>query len=87
MLERDIEKKVCRHAEQHGWLVRKFTSPSQRAVPDRIFMRDGRTVFVEFKATGKRPTAAQSYEHDRLRAAGMTVHIIDTIEAGYALFP
>ena len=48
--ERDIEKKACDLAKAAGWLVFKFVSPSQRGVPDRIFIRQGRIVFIEFKA-------------------------------------
>ena len=86
MLEKTVERKVCLYAEKRGWLVRKFTSPSRRSVPDRILMKDGKAIFIEFKAPGRKPTDLQKLEHERLRAHGMTVHVIDNIEAGYALF-
>lgn len=49
-LEKDVEKKVCDYAKQMGCYVRKFTSPSQRSVPDRIIITPaGRVIFIEFK--------------------------------------
>ena len=50
--EKSIEKSVCDFAATLGWLRFKFVSPNNRAVPDDVFFRAGRTVFVEFKAPG-----------------------------------
>lgn len=41
----------------------------------------GELVWVEFKATGKKPTGAQVREHNRMRAVGQTVLVWDSIEA------
>ena len=38
----------------------------------------GRTVWVELKAPGEKPTAAQLREHARMRAAGQDVRVIDS---------
>jgi len=79
-LERDIERKACDLAKRAGWLAFKFVSPSQRGVPDRIFIKDGRVVFVEFKALGAKPTDFQWRMIDRLQAAGCEVHVCDSVE-------
>lgn len=85
-LERDIEKKVKDYAESKDWLTRKWTSPGHAFVPDQIFIRpDGKIIFIEFKATGKEPTAGQLREHGRLRGHGCLVYVIDSIAAGKAL--
>lgn len=39
------------------------------------------TVFVELKATGKKPETHQLREHERMRAMGQHVVVIDSIEA------
>jgi Holliday junction resolvase len=85
MRESHIERTVCRAAKHAGWLVFKWSSPNQRGVPDRIFTRAGRVLFVEFKAPGKRPTKLQRHIHEQLRAQGCEVAVIDNIEAGRAL--
>lgn len=86
MRESYIEKKVTEHAVSKGWLSYKFSSPARRAVPDRIYFKKGRVKLGEFKATGKKATKAQRYEHEKLRAQGIEVHVIDNIEEGIALF-
>lgn len=80
--ERDIESKVCELAKRAGWLVYKFVSPSQRGVPDRIFIRQGRIVFIEFKAPGAMPTKLQWRMIERLRGQDCEVHVCDSVESG-----
>lgn len=83
LLERQIEEKVGTYAKEQGFLVYKFTSPQRAAVPDRLYITPrGKVFFVEFKRTGQVPTPAQAREHDRLRAQGVTVYVIDLIETG-----
>ena len=84
--EKAIESTVCNTARKHGWLVRKFASPGRRGVPDRLFMRNGVSLFIEFKATGKRASHQQKTEHNNIRRAGIEVYVIDSIEEGRALF-
>jgi hypothetical protein len=80
MLEKDIEAKVRAKAIAAGWLVYKFTSPSRRSVPDRLFIRDGRYVFIEFKRPGGTLTTGQTREIDRLRCAGADVYVCYSVE-------
>lgn len=83
MRERDIESWSGRKAKEAGWWHRKFTSPGNRSVPDRVFARHGRVLWVEFKATGEKPTELQAEEHRKMRAAGLTVYWTDCRE-GFA---
>jgi hypothetical protein len=45
----------------------------------------GRTVWVELKAPGQKPTAAQLREHARMRAVGQDVRVIDSFTGVDAL--
>ena len=85
MLEISVEDKVCDYAEARGWLVRKVVYRGRRNAPDRWLMKNGRTVTIETKKFGKRPNIGQRREHDRLRAAGIPVFVVDTVEDGYKL--
>lgn len=80
--ESAIEKAVCEAARRAGWLTYKFVSPTQRGVPDRLFIRDGDFVFIEFKAPGKRPSKLQDMQIAKLRKAGCEVHVVDNVENG-----
>lgn len=86
MLERDIETRVCKHAQKYGILTRKFTSPSHRSVPDRLFLfPTGLAVFIEFKQKGKTLTKGQVREAKKLRELGHYVYLIDDVQAGKQL--
>ncbi|WP_027533842.1 hypothetical protein [Bradyrhizobium sp. WSM3983] len=82
MIESEIENAVCERAQANGWLVRKFKYIGRRAAADRLFIRGGRVVFIEFKQKGKLPRPGQDREHLRLKAHGAEVHVIDNIEDG-----
>lgn len=86
-LEKDIEKKVCAYARTLGCLVYKFTSPSQRSVPDRLFIMPGGRgcFFIEFKRLGQKPTPAQEVEIAKIQKRGIYVGVADNVDAGKAI--
>ena len=77
-----IESTVCNKAEAVGWLCRKVSWPGRRAAMDRLFVKEGRHVWIEFKAPGEDAEPLQSREHKRFRAAGAEVYVIDNVAAG-----
>ena len=78
MLEKDIEAHLVEGIKRLGGVAYKFTSPGRRNVPDRIcVLPGGRVVFVELKAPGKKPTAGQAREHQRLRDLWQQVDVCD----------
>ena len=83
MLERDIEKRVKEYARSKGWLAYKFTSPGHIGVPDGLFISPlGFVIFMEFKQTGKKPTAMQQREIDRINQHGVLALVVDSVEQG-----
>lgn len=83
MLEKHIEAKVCQYARQRGCEAYKFVSPSRAAVPDRLFLAPGgRCWFIEFKRTGQKASVAQQREHEKLKALGFRVYVVDSVEHG-----
>ena len=78
MREALLEARCCRRARAEGWLCFKFSSPGQRGVPDRIFVRGGRVVFVELKAPGRPTTRLQDRRIADLRREGAEVHVLDS---------
>ena len=85
MNESAIERAVCAYAKAKGCIVMKLSGQNQRGQPDRLFVRDGRVLFVEFKAPGKRPTALQERWISDLRRQGMFATSCDNIEKGKGL--
>lgn len=78
-----VEDPVCEFARGRGWLVRKIAYIGRRGGPDRMFIRSGRIVLVEFKKPGRTPGAQQRREIRRLRNHGAEVYVIDNAEDGY----
>lgn len=81
--EADIEKKVCNYAKGKGYVVDKFTSPSKRSVPDRLFTPPCGVMFlIEFKKRGKKPTEKQALDHEKRRKNNVFVYVVDDVEQG-----
>ncbi len=82
MKESAIEKAVCDHARANGCMVMKLAGPNQKGQPDRMFLKDGKALFLEFKAPGKKPTALQEKWMRQLREQGFHAYVCDNIENG-----
>ena len=78
--ERTIEAGFVRTARALGCLVYKLT---ERNAPDRLLVTPrNRIAFVELKRPGAKPRPEQEYEHERLRARGLAVYVVDSRERG-----
>ena len=87
VLEKTIEAALVQRVKALGGMAEKFTSPAKRSVPDRIVtLPGGRIIFVECKSPGKKPTPAQQKDHERRRALGCEVLVIDSFEGAKNAF-
>lgn len=76
--EAEVQKSVILHYEKDGWIVNKIIQCTNNGWPDLECYKNGITLFIECKATGKKPEDLQLYRHKLLRDAGFTVKVIDT---------
>ena len=83
--ESQIEKAVCDHARKRGAIVMKLSGMNQKGQPDRMFLHDGKVLFIEFKKQGKEPTALQRKWLRDLALQGFTTAWTANIEDGKAL--
>lgn len=79
MKESALEAQIVAWCRTQKILTYKFSSPARRGVPDRIFIKSGKILFVELKAPGNVPTALQDHELGTLTAAGMTAIWADNL--------
>jgi hypothetical protein len=49
-------------------------------VPDRLFMFDGRVIFIEFKRPGEKPSPIQRWVMNDLRTRGFDAAVMDDVE-------
>lgn len=85
MLERQVESNVVRYAKDHGAIVIKLNGPGDRGKPDRLFLHNGKVLFIEFKRPGGRASALQEKWMRDLRDAGFTAEIVDSVADGVNL--
>lgn len=89
--ERDIERHLVKRVKELGGEVRKVRWIGRRGAPDRLVMLPERwtrginthaeaAIWVELKAPGKKAEPHQVREHERMRAMGQCVVVIDSIE-------
>ena len=83
--EKKIEKRCTDIAKANGWYTRKWSSPSSRGVPDRIFIKDGLVWFIEFKAPGNTPTKLQQHEINQIKEHGGKAVWVDDVDLFKAL--
>lgn len=86
MRESKIEAHLVKRVKELGGEVRKVQFIGRRGAPDRLVMMPrlfdwpAATIWVELKATGEKPEPHQEREHERMRAMGQRVVVIDSIE-------
>lgn len=85
MTEKQLEKALKEKATELGYLTYKFTSPSNRGVPDRIFINPlGYIFFIEFKSKTGKLTALQKKVHEDF-GRRVSVYVIDNFIIGVRL--
>jgi hypothetical protein len=81
--ERRIESSVAKKAVELGYLTYKFTSPSNRGVPDRIFInKKGDIFFIEFKSLSGKVSPLQKMVFSKLLARKAVVYLVNNIQSG-----
>ena len=84
MSESKIEDKVVKKAKKLGFLTYKFSSPSNKGVPDRLFICPrGKLFFIEFKSNTGKLSKSQQFEIEKLRIAFQTVFVVNDVEVGF----
>ena len=77
--EKAIERYLTKSVGAVGGECLKYANSNMTGYPDRIVLLPcGVTVWVELKSKGKKPTKLQALRHERLRALGQQVVVIDS---------
>jgi hypothetical protein len=77
-MESKIQAKIKARFENAGWIVVKLIQTNCNGIPDLMCLKGGKTVFVEVKQPGKKPTELQQFRHDQLTQNGFQVFILSS---------
>lgn len=88
MRESQIENYLVRRVKELNGEVRKVKWIGRRGAPDRVVMlperygidAEPRTLWIELKAPGEKAKPHQVREHERMRAMGQVVVVVDSME-------
>lgn len=90
-VEQNEELEAVAWAENNGWEARKLQYQGRVGAPDRMFFGHGAFVLMELKNPKTRNrkggglSKGQAQEHDRFKAAGVTVHVCYTKDEAIAV--
>lgn len=84
--EKLIERTLVNEVKNRGGMCLKLPTIHVIGLPDRLCLfPKGHAIFVELKTTGEKPRKVQLYIHQKIRALGFTVIVIDTIKGVHDL--
>lgn len=79
--EKYIERFLVDKIRARGGLCIKLLTNQFIGLPDRlILIPERRLAFVELKSTGQKPRKIQIAVHNKIRALGFKVYVIDSID-------
>lgn len=79
--EKDVERRLVELVKINNGMCIKLLCDQLTGLPDRMCLFPGhKIIFVELKTTGRKPRRIQVYVHNKLRALGFRVEVIDTIK-------
>lgn len=84
--EKVIERTLVELVKEKKGMCIKLLCDQLIGLPDRLCLfPSGVIVFVELKSTGQKPRPIQTFIHNKIRALGFRVEVIDTVEGAQKL--
>jgi hypothetical protein len=75
-----VEQYLVERVKALGGECRKVQWLGRKGAPDRLVLLPACTIWVELKAPGEKARPHQTREHERMRALGQCVVVIDSFE-------
>ncbi len=82
LTENDIKRQVKDYLSIKGYFHFHILQGlgAFKGIPDRVAIKDGRVIFLEMKAPGKRQSEHQKKFQDRIEKTGGEYHVISSLE-------
>lgn len=84
-LESEIVSDAHDYAKIRGWWTIKVETPTCNGVPDRIYLRRGVYVWIEWKKPGGVLSAIQVKRIKEMKEHGATVYVFDNLNEAKAV--
>ena len=79
--EKAIERYLVDEVKKLGGVCLKYSNQNMAGYPDRVaLLPGGRTIWIELKSKGKKPTKLQTIRIDQLASLGHQVFVADSKE-------
>jgi hypothetical protein len=75
-MENLFEKKITERLKKKGWYNIKMGLTNRPGMPDRQYLKNGRSFFIEFKDVDGTLSPLQEYRIKELRAIGFHVLVL-----------
>lgn len=79
-VESKLQTKIKKELQSNGWKVIKTILLSESGHADLFCFKDGRTVFLEIKATNGVESELQKYRQKEMMSYGFTYEFIRSLE-------
>lgn len=86
MLEKEVEAYLVKRVRELGGECRKVNWLGRNGAPDRFVMLPGVSIWIELKRPGEKAKPHQVREHERMRAMGQRVDVVDSFDGVDGLF-
>jgi hypothetical protein len=80
MSEQELQSKCIKYAKAKGYFVLKVIRCNVSGYPDCTLFKDGKTIFVEFKAERGVQSHLQQYVEKQLIDQGFKYYLIKSLE-------
>jgi len=80
MSEQELQSKCIKYAKAKGWIALKIIKCNMSGMSDSILFKDGKTIFVEFKAEKGIQSELQKYVEKQLIEQGFKYYLIKSLE-------
>lgn len=86
MLEKTIQSKIINHLKKSKVFYYKNIATSVSGVPDLVYIKEGKTVFIEVKNEKGKLSKLQEYQIDFIRRCGGYAYVVRSLDEFLEIF-
>lgn len=80
MSEQKVQTQIKKYLEKLGYKVIKLIQLSENGYPDLMALKNGKSIFIEVKAKGKKPRELQLHRIEQLNNIGFKAFWADSLD-------